>query len=432
MENYAETCFIVMPFGKKEADGQTIDFDAIYNSVFMPAVNAVTLPEGGKLVARRTDQDFFTGDITVEMFRYLEYSRFVLADITSLNPNVFYELGVRHRARQSGTAIFRQIEVKLPFDIAHIKAFAYEYQPEEKALESRQLITKILAQSLVEDRTDNVIRLAIAQQEQRPRPEVESLRQAAENALRREDYAKAISLLRQATLADLDDVLTPTKLGILLKEHGGHWGEAAELFRRSVQRSPGYADAWRELGVAQGKLKLASEAEASLRRAIELNAGDFDAMASLGGILKRKGDIAGAAEMYRQSVRVSNGHPYPLLNALTLEANARGALDISGDQIVLRRAERALRLQIGDEPPYNAPWSFFDLSQIRLFLGDRNGFLEYLSKGVESSGASWMLETFRQTLELLPRGAATLPGLEEGIDELRKAGGELARLGASA
>ncbi len=432
MENYAEICFIVMPFGKKVANGQTIDFDAIYDSVFLPAVSAVTLPEGGGLVARRTDRDFFTGDITVEMFRYLEYSRFVLADITSLNPNVFYELGVRHRARQSGTAIFRQVDVKLPFDIAHIKAFAYEYQPEEKALQSRQLITKTLGQSLVEDRTDSVIRLAIAQQEKRPRPEVESLRQSAENALRREDYAKAIGCLRQAALADLEDVLTPTKLGILLKEHGGQWSEAVELFRRAVQRSPGYADAWRELGIAEGKLGLVSEGEASLREAIKLNPGDFDAMASLGGILKRKGDIPGAAEMYRQSVRASNGHSYPLLNALTLEANVRGSLDISGDQIALRRAERALRLQIADEPPYNPPWSFFDLAQIRLFLGDKSGFLEFLRQGVEHSGASWMLETFRQTLELLTRGSTVLPGLEEGIEELRTAGGELARLGASA
>jgi len=170
MPNYANTCFIVMPFGKKQVDNQTISFDAIYESVFVPAICDVSLPGGGKLEPRRTDRDFFTGDITVEMFRYLEYSRFVLADITGLNPNVFYELGVRHRARQSGTAIFRQVDVKLPFDIAHIKAFPYEYQPEEKAQESRRIITKILSESLVEDKTDNVIRLAIAQQEQRRAP----------------------------------------------------------------------------------------------------------------------------------------------------------------------------------------------------------------------------------------------------------------------
>jgi Flp pilus assembly protein TadD len=423
--DYAKTCFIVMPFGKKPVDGQEIDFDFIYKSVFLPAISDVTLPEGGKLEARRTDQDFFTGDITVEMFRYLEYSRFVLADITSLNPNVFYELGVRHRARQSGTAIFRQIEVKLPFDIAHIKAFPYEYQPEDRVLESRQLIARVLRESLVEDRTDNVIRLAIAQQEKRPRPEVEALRRAAENALRRLDYANAIALLRQAVQADQDDVLTPMKLGILLKEQGGHWEEASELFRRIVAKAPGYSDAWRELGVAQGKMKLDRDGEASLREAIKLNTGDFDAMASLGGILKRRGDLSDAAAFYRQSVRVSNGHSYPLLNALTLEAHLGGSLDISKDRLALKRAEKSLRLQVADDPPYNAPWSLFDLAQIRLFYRDGEGFLEFLSKGVENCAARWMPKTFRETLELLPGGADGLPALGEGIEQLRNAEAEL-------
>jgi hypothetical protein len=42
------------------------------------------------------------------MFEYLEYSRFAVADISGLNANVFYELGARHRARESATAIFHQ------------------------------------------------------------------------------------------------------------------------------------------------------------------------------------------------------------------------------------------------------------------------------------------------------------------------------------
>ena len=423
--DYAKTCFIVMPFGKKSVDGLEIDFDFIYKSVFLPAISDVALPEGDKLQARRTDQDFFSGDITVEMFRYLEYSRFVLADITSLNPNVFYELGVRHRARQSGTAIFRQVEVKLPFDIAHIKAFPYEYQPEDKVLESRKLITRVLRESLLEDRTDNVIRLAIAQQERRPRPELEALRQAAENALRRLDYANAINLLRQAVQADQDDVLTPMKLGILLKEQGGRWEEAAELFQRIVAKTPGYSDAWRELGVAQGKMKQDRDGEASLREAIKLNAGDFDAMASLGGILKRRGELNDAASFYRQSVRVSNGHPYPLLNALTLEAHLRGSLDISKDRLALSRAEKSLRLQVADDPPYNAPWSLFDLAQIRLLQKDREGFLEFLAKGVENCTSGWMPKTFRETLELLPGGTDGMPGLAEGIKQLQDAEAEL-------
>ncbi len=251
------------------------------------------------------------------------------------------------------------------------------------------------------------------------------MRQQAENSLRRLDYATAIALLRQAVQADQDDVLTPMKLGVLLKEQGGHWDEAAALFRKVVMMTPGYADAWRELGIAQGKL--GAMAEKSLRQAIALNPHDFDALASLGGILKREGDLKNAAAQYRNSVRVSNGHSYPLLNALTLEAHERGELNISQDRLALARAEKSLRLQVKDEPPYNAPWSFFDLAQIRLFLGDRGDFLRNLGDGIANSGASWMAKAFRETLELLPQGEAALPGLEEGIALLRDAEAELAR-----
>ena|SRR5260370_24464495 len=111
---------------KRNVGDREVDFDTIYDTIFAPAVSATELPEGGKLIAKRTDKDFFAGEITVEMFQYLEYSRFALTDISGLNANVFYELGVRHRARQSGTAIFRQVNSPLPFDISHIKAFPYE------------------------------------------------------------------------------------------------------------------------------------------------------------------------------------------------------------------------------------------------------------------------------------------------------------------
>jgi hypothetical protein len=136
--DYTKICFVVMPFGEKPVGDHKVNFDRIYDTVFAPAIAATALPEGGNLIPRRTDRDFFSGEISNEMFQYIEYSRFALADISGLNPNVFYELGVRHRARESGTAIFRQINGPLPFDINHVKAFPYEYEPEEKIGESKK------------------------------------------------------------------------------------------------------------------------------------------------------------------------------------------------------------------------------------------------------------------------------------------------------
>jgi len=426
MPNYAETCFVVMPFGKRKVEGRTIDFDAIYNQIFLPAIGKATLPGGGRITAHRTDKDFFTADITMEMFKYLEYSRFVLCDITGLNPNVLYELGVRHRARQSGTAIFRQVDVKLPFDIAHIKAFPYEYKPENNARQSRKLITQVLTESLREDRTDNLVRLALLQEQQNPRPEVEQLLKDCENAIRRENWGEAINLMRQAVHVAPENPISRLKFGILLKEHGAHWEEALEHFSAAVETAPDYADAYREKGIAQGRLKQTAEAERSLAKAVELNPGDFDALSSWGGILKRKPDMSAAAEKYRTAVRVSEGHSYPLLNALTIEAHCRGSLDLSADELSLARAERSLKLQVKDDPPYNAPWSFFDLAQIRLFQGDHDEFLANLRSGLPFCGSRYMPQTFRETLELLPKDPKAFPGLDEGIQILKKAETQLA------
>src|SRR5688500_9768634 len=104
---YSKICFVIMPFKTKKVDGKDIDFDWIYAQIFEPAVSKVPLPQeegGGFLIPRRADSDYMTGNIDVEMFQYLEYSRFALTDITGLNANVFYELGIRHHAHQSGTA----------------------------------------------------------------------------------------------------------------------------------------------------------------------------------------------------------------------------------------------------------------------------------------------------------------------------------------
>ena len=137
--DYTKICFVIMPFGKKRVGDREVNFDSIYKEIFEPAIAATPLPEGGFLISKRTDQDFFTGHISVEMFQYIEYSRFALTDISGLNANVFYELGARHRARESGTAIFRHADAPIPFDINQIKAFPYEYEPNAKAVESKSI-----------------------------------------------------------------------------------------------------------------------------------------------------------------------------------------------------------------------------------------------------------------------------------------------------
>jgi len=424
--DYSKICFVIMPFGKKKVGRKNVDFDKIHQEIFAPAIASVRLPEGGSLAPRRTDTDFFTGDIKLEMFQFLEYSRFALADITGLNFNVAYELGARHRIRESGTAIFRQAGAPPPpFDISSIKAFPYEYQPQKNAEESRTIIARVLTESLGQNRLDSPIRIALAAQQKSGNSD-EKLKEA-ENAIRNEDWDAAINILRQAIDIDSSNPLPRMKLGILLRDRG-MWEEALEQFEEAVRVSPQYGEAFREKGIAENKLAQKrnqqlearpAPGETSLRRAIELNAKDFDALASLGGILKRAKRVDEAHLAYEQSSEVSGGHPYPQLNALKLRAFVEGRLALTpADRRALMRAEQVREVQTGQKPPYDAPWSFFDLAEIKLYEGEGDAFLALIKAGIKHTEHDWQGKTFLDSLRLLKPASAELPALRKGIDLL--------------
>src|SRR5215471_11593038 len=240
MLDYTKICFVIMPFGEKnvtdnKVNTQTVNFDHIYQSVFVPAINQVKLPEGGDLQPHRTDKDFFSGDIGQEMFEYLEYSRFALTDITGLNANVFYELGVRHHARQSGTAIFRQVTAKIPFDLASIKAFPYEYQPDAQAADARKLIAQVLTESLQQNRIDSPVQRALLVQ--RNDRQIDEYLKDAENALRAGDRQRAVGSYKQALAGDANNNLLHLRLGLLLKEEGDFPG-ALKHFTQAIVIAP--------------------------------------------------------------------------------------------------------------------------------------------------------------------------------------------------
>ncbi|MGY3586199.1 Flp pilus assembly protein TadD [Bradyrhizobium sp. USDA 4341] len=421
--DYSKTCFVIMPFGSKPVGGKTVDFDALYSDIFLPAISSVDLPEGGKLNPHRTDQDFFTGDIKFEMFQYLEYSRFALADISGLNFNVAYELGVRHCAREAGTAIFRQEKTAPPFDISSIKAFPYEYEPAGEAEKARALIARVLTESLVRNRPDSPVRLAL--NAQRESGQIDDLLAQAENAIRNLDFPGAMDIYRQAVAADPGNPLPKMKLGLLCKKND-IWDEALQQFTDATAVTPRYSEAWRERGIAEnevaeqnGKQLDARPApgELSVRKAIELNQKGFDAWGALGGILKRAKRFTEALAAYEQSMKVSGSHPYPLLNALGLRAQVAGKLALTpADKLALGRALAVREGQAKQDPPFDRPWCFFDAALIKLFLGDGAAFRTTALAGFSyPDTVGWQRKTFVDSLHLLLPAAKELPGLQDGL-----------------
>ena len=122
--SFRAICFVDMPFGQKPdlASGTTVDFDQIFASGIKPAIESVGLE------VVRGDQERTGGIIHVPMFGRLLLSDFVVADLTLSNPNVFYELGIRHTAKPFTTVpIFASIHA-IPFDVALVRAIPYSLE----------------------------------------------------------------------------------------------------------------------------------------------------------------------------------------------------------------------------------------------------------------------------------------------------------------
>jgi len=117
----APLCFVLMPFGKKaDATGLTIDFDAIYADFIAPAI------EDAGLEALRADEEITGGIIHKPMFERLILCEYAVADLTTANANVFYELGVRHAVRPWSTVLVFAGNSRLPFDVTPLRALRYD------------------------------------------------------------------------------------------------------------------------------------------------------------------------------------------------------------------------------------------------------------------------------------------------------------------
>src|SRR4051794_19136822 len=113
-------CFVLMPFGiKTDALGRPTNFDAVYEVIISPAVVRAGLDP------IRADEERIGGAIHKPMFERLMLCPYAVADITGANPNVFYELGIRHAMRPRATVVLFAQGAILPFDIAMLRCIPY-------------------------------------------------------------------------------------------------------------------------------------------------------------------------------------------------------------------------------------------------------------------------------------------------------------------
>ncbi len=103
-------CFIIAPIGDPESDTRKRS-DQILKHVITPALNEC----GYKPI--RADQMSEPGMITSQVIQRIVDDPLVIADLTEKNPNVFYELAIRHAIRKPLVQIIKKGE-QIPFDVA--------------------------------------------------------------------------------------------------------------------------------------------------------------------------------------------------------------------------------------------------------------------------------------------------------------------------
>lgn len=128
-------CFVICAIG---GPGTTIRrrADSIYNNIIRPAV--------GEIMPVRADLLESPGVITNQVVELLLESELVIADLTGRNPNVYYELALRHITRKPCIQLIEEGE-DLPFDIANTRTLKINSYDLESASRCRQELEKQIA-----------------------------------------------------------------------------------------------------------------------------------------------------------------------------------------------------------------------------------------------------------------------------------------------
>lgn len=111
--NFEATCFYITPIGGEGSEERK------HSNLFLSSFIEPALEQFGLKVIR-ADKIDKPGIITRQIVDYVLRSRIVIADLSFHNPNVFYELALRHAIRKPVVQIIRNRD-SIPFDISQMR-----------------------------------------------------------------------------------------------------------------------------------------------------------------------------------------------------------------------------------------------------------------------------------------------------------------------
>jgi len=154
MDEENKTCFVISPIGPEGSEIRD-RADQIFRHVIVPSVEAFGF------VALRADQISEPGLITTQVIQHIVEDPLVVADLTGANPNVFYELAIRHVIRKPLVQIIQRGE-KIPFDVAPMRVVQVDHTNLDIAAKARDEIKRHIESMVSEDVEDIESPISIA------------------------------------------------------------------------------------------------------------------------------------------------------------------------------------------------------------------------------------------------------------------------------
>ncbi len=434
------TCYVTTPFGKKKIreTERVVDYDDVYLKAIKPAAEMA----GCQVV--RADEDTSGGIVQKSILRLGISSDVFVADLGDGNPNVMYEVGVRHAARRGLAILIAPAGNRLPFNISYSRVLTYEvddggrlYTAEADRL--RGLLQSVIQQGLAEQRNDSPVFEFFPgygvdlSDELKPREsKSRAYSPALKDALARTDASperkkKAARVAEEIVKTTSPD--DPTAAIDVLKKYRelGAWDELIRFADELPQQV-------REVGQIQQMLALAlnrrnrpgdrDRAVGMMEQLIAKSGGDGETHGILGRIYKDRfavtgepADIEMAIAHYRTGFEKEPSDYYPgvnLVNLLMVYGGEAGRQELT---TVLPRVRAALKTHM--DPERNDYWTSATALELAAIAGDWDEVRKFANLIMSQIPERWMLETTLANLNRLER-SITGPDLQylQTIEEM--------------
>ncbi len=121
IEPKKEFCFVLMPFKDEEFPQNW------YREFLKPFITREF-----NIDCFRVDDDFLPNKIDDKLYTYILRSKFIIAEISTLNPNVMYEVGMAHTLNKDVVLLAKENLNKIPFDIDKFRICKYRDEEDLK------------------------------------------------------------------------------------------------------------------------------------------------------------------------------------------------------------------------------------------------------------------------------------------------------------